>query len=482
MSAHDEIALPANENAEQSVLGALMLKPESLPLIADWLPRAAFSQERHQVLFQAITELADRGEPCDAVTMGERLESQGLADLAGGTGYVLHLANTTPTAANIVAYAEIVAEKHRLRTAMQIGSELIAAAGARNADSTAIAGAVVQRLASLQSATLRGGLVPARTGVKRWFADLHAKYETGDVVTGVATPWANLNEATHGFQPGELVMLAGRPSMGKSIFGDSIAVHEAIRCAQAGRGQVALFALETTREKLVRRAVSRLASVPHDWLVAPRQGQDDEAWWPRLADAARTIAEARLLIDDTPRLTAPQICARARRAALQEDVTMVVVDHAHIVGIPGKNPVHEIGEVSAALKGLGKDLHCPVIALGQLNRAVEGRANRRPTMADLRGSGNLEQDADVILFVHREDYYDADTHLRGVVEMELAKGRDLRNGVKLYFRNEYEFMRASEWEGAIPQAPVPERPMRSGGSGGFKRITPGGFDRSQIDS
>lgn len=482
MSAHDEIALPANESAEQSVLGALMLKPEALPLVADWLKPEAFYIAKHKALFQAISELAGKGEACDAVTMGEWLEAQGLAEVVGGVGYVLQLANTTPTAANIVAYAEIVAEKHRLRTAMQIGSELIAAAGARSAESTAIAGAAVQRLAGLQSATLRGGLVPARAGVKSWFADLHRKYESGHVVTGVGTPWENLNEATHGFQPGELVMLAGRPSMGKSIFGDSIALHEAIRCGIAGRGQVAVFALETTREKLVRRAVSRIASVPHDWLAAPRRGAEDESWWPRIADAAKTIAEARLLVDETPRLTAPEICARARRAALQDAVTLVVVDHAHIVGIPGKNITHEIGEVSAALKGLAKVLNCPVIALGQLNRAVEGRSNRRPTMADLRGSGNLEQDADVILFVHREDYYDADTHLRGVVEMDLAKGRDLRNGVKLYFRNEYEFMRAVEWEGAIPQAPVPERPMRSAGSGGFKRKPAGGFDRGQIDS
>lgn len=474
----NELELPHSVSAEQSVLGALMIKPESLPLVADWLSERAFFVDAHRVLYRAITELADRGDACDPVTIGDWLDSHGLADLVGGPGYVLRIANETPSAANIVAYAEIVAQRAQLREIMDIGGKLVAGAGERGADAAMVAGAAAAKLAELQAARLRGGLMPARAGVKAWFNDLFEKYEAGARVTGTPTPWDGINAATHGLQDGELVVLAGRPNMGKSILGDDIGVTVGTLCAAAGRGQVAVFALETTREKFVRRAISRTASVPHDWLVAPSKGTDDEAWWPRITSATQIISEARLLIDDTPALTVQQIIARARRAHLQEPVRLVIVDHLHIVRIAGRNVVQEIGDVSRGLKSLAKELGCPVVALAQLNRAVTGRTDRRPTMADLRSSGDIEQDADVVLLLHREDYYDADTHLRGVVEVELAKGRDVKTGARIYLRNEYDFMRAVDWEGPLPEPPAREQPAR--GNGGWKRGNGGygGKDRA----
>lgn len=472
-----ELELPHSVSAEQSVIGALMIKPESLPLVADWLSERAFFVDAHRVLYRAITELADRGDACDPVTIGDWLESHGLADIVGGSGYVLRIANDTPSAANIVAYAEIVAQRAQLREIMDIGGKLVAGAGERGADAAMVAGAAAARLGELQAARLRGGLVPARAGVKSWFNELYERYERSETVTGLATPWNALNELMHGFQDAELGVLAGRPNMGKSIYGDTLAFFAADICRELGRGQVLLFALETSKEKVIRRAVSRRASVPHKWLVAPTKGNDDESWWPRITGAVKELSDSRLQIDDTPALTVQQIVARARRAHLQEPVRFIVIDHLHIVRIPGKNIVHEIGDVTRSLKALAKELNCHVLALAQLNRGVTGRADRRPTMADLRASGDIEQDADVVLLIHREDYYEPSTHLAGVVEMELAKGRDVKTGAKVYFRNEYDFMRVADWEGPLPEPPAQERTPR--GNSGWKRNNAGsGKDRA----
>lgn len=469
MSAPQLLMPPHNISAEQSVLGALMLQQSALTLISDWLPESAFYRKSHRVIYRAISDLAGKQQPTDAVTLGEWFDSHGLIEIIGdddypGTSYILHLANTTPSAANVVAYAEIVLERARLRRAVDIGTTLTNAALATRAESGVVIATATHELAQLQHSTSRGGLVPVRQGVKEWFADLHKKYDAGNVVTGMPTPWHDLNKATHGFQDCELVIIAGRPSMGKSIFGDSIAIQEAIRLkASDAGGQALIFALETSKEKVVRRAVSRIASIPHDWLVAPVKGEEDESWWPRITSAAGILATASLQIDDQGGLTADEICARALRAHLQSPVRLVVIDHLHLVGIDGKNVAHEIGQNTAKFKGLAKKLNCPVIVLAQLNRAGTERSDRRPTMTDLRASGNIEQDADVIIFIHREDYYDRDSYLRGVVEAAVAKGRDLPAGTIIHLQNEYQFMRASDWVGPLPEPPREQPSKRSGG-------------------
>lgn len=479
---HDELEAPHDVGAEQSVLGALMIRPESLPMVADWLSEKAFFVDAHRVLFRAIVELSDKGVVCDPVTINDWLRANGLEDLVGGRGYALEISNNTPSAANIVAYAEIVAAKAQLRELMDLGSRIVTAAGKPGADAALVAGGATQKLGTMQAARLRGGLVPAKAGVKTWFAELFERYERSEVVTGLATPWEALNKLTHGFQNAELGILAGRPNMGKSVFGDTLGIHAAMLCSAQRRGQTLLFALETSKEKVIRRAVSRMATVPHDWLVAPTKGSDDEAWWPRITSATATLTDARLQIDDSAGLTVHQIVARARRAHLQKPVRFVVIDHLHKVRIAGKNIAFEIGEVTSALKELAKELNCHVLALAQLNRNLTGRNDRRPTMADLRNSGDIEQDADLIMFIHREDYYDPNTHLQGVVEMELAKGRDVKTGAKVYFRNEYDYMRVADWEGELPREPAPERPLRSAGGSGWKnRSNTKGKDAANAD-
>lgn len=457
MTGHDVMQLPAAIDAERSVLGALMLDPTAITRV-DWLTEGDFFRADHRVIFRAITALAGRGEPCDAITIGEWFDREGLAQDAGGRAYPVELANNTPSAANVVAYADIVAEQSRKRQAIDAAQRVIVDALDRGVSSVDVVAAAMQRFSQLPSSRLGGGLESVKPLLREWYYDLVRRYEIGDRVTGLPTPWANVNTATHGLQDGELIVLAARPNMGKSIAGFQLSTF-----AACGGQRAAVFSLEMTRVQVMRRCISARAEVPHDWLLAPSNGEDAELYWGRVTPAWTALQEVPLLIDDTPQLSIDQICARARRAHLQQRLRLVVVDHLHIIRRPGENEVRELGQISAALKGLAKDLGCPVVALAQLNRQLTGRPDKRPMMSDLRASGELEQDADVILFLHREDYYDRNTHLRGVVEMEIGKGRDVRTGQRIHLANRFDIMRLDDWVGDLPEPPVVERPApRSG--------------------
>jgi len=457
MTGQDAMQLPAAIDAERSVLGALMLDPTAITKV-DWLAESDFFRADHRVIFRAITALAGRGLPCDAITLGEWFDREGLAQEAGGRAYPVELANNTPSAANVVAYADIVAEQSRKRQAIDAAQRVIAEALDRGRSSVDVAAAAMQRFSQLPSSRLAGGLEAVKPLLREWYSDLFRRYEIGDRVTGLPAPWLNVNAATHGLQDGELIVLAARPNMGKSVAGFQLAM-----CAALVGHRSAVFSLEMTATQVMRRCVSALAEVPHEWLLAPSGGADAELYWGRVTRAMEGLTKAPLLIDDTPQLTIDQICARARRAHLQQQLRLVVVDHLHIIRRPGENEVRELGQISAALKGLAKDLRCPVVALAQLNRQLTSRPDKRPMMSDLRASGELEQDADVILFLHREDYYDRNTHLRGVVEMEIGKGRDVRTGQRIHLANRFDIMRLDDWVGDLPEPPVVERPApRSG--------------------
>lgn len=459
MSKPELVRLPTSREAEQAVLGGLMISPEAYQLVADLLNEEDFADKTHRVIYRAIGELARAEKPFDAVTLGEWLEGHSLSDLVGGTSYILQLANTTPSAANIAAYAEIVAEKARLREVMEVGARMQKAAGERGADAGSVVAASIVKLNALRSTSLAGGLTATKPMLQDWFADLHQRYESKTRVNGITTPWPELDEYTHGLQDSDLIIVAARPNMGKSIWGLNAAVHAALR-----HGHVAVFSLEMAKASCMRRSVSAIGNVPHEWLMAPTDDHyDAESYWNQVTVAMRQLGEARLLIDDTGALSAGQICARARRVHLRSRLRMVVIDHLHIVKTPGKDRTRELGEVSSAFKALAKDLKCPVVALAQLNRSVQGRDDKRPVMADLRDSGAIEQDADVILFMHREDYYDRNTHLQGVVEVEIGKGRDIKTGTRTYFQNRYDCMRLDTWHGPLPEAPKRESKKSSGG-------------------
>jgi replicative DNA helicase len=449
---------PQSIEAEQSVLGGIMIDHDAFVRVSEMLDETSFYRRDHRVIFRAMGELRDAKppKPLDAVTLGEWCESNGLAEEIGGSGYLIELASTTPSAANVSAYAEIVAEKAKLRQGIELGTSLVNECFmARGRTSADILGEFQLLLAAVQPIRSTG-LTLAHDTMKSWFERFAQRYDEGNHITGLPTPWHDLNQATNGLQDADLIIGAGRPAMGKSIIGGQIAAFTALRGEP-----VALFSLEMSTTSLHNRNVACLADVPHKFLRAPSE-RDDRDYLPKMSAAIRQLSKAPLYIDDTPGLTGPQICARAERLHLVKPLRLVVIDHLHIVSIKGRDPNTEIGQNTRLFKGLAKRLNCPVLVLAQLNRKLEDRTDKRPTMADLRASGDIEQDADVVLFFHRPDYYRKKgaekTH---ELEVIIGKGRDIEVGEPVVLREAYEYMRAEDWRGERPLPKEEDSPTRT---------------------
>jgi replicative DNA helicase len=435
---------PQSVEAEQAVLGGLMISENGWARVCGLLSADDFYRRDHQLIWRAIEELAEKQKPYDAVTMGEWFESMGQAEQVAGGAYLFELASTTPSAANIVAYAEIVAGKALQRRLIEVGTEIVNDGFQPDGkDVIDLLAEAQHRIVALQPKQ-RGGLQFGADSLNEWFDDLQRRYQAEDRMTGLPTPWKEVNDATHGLQGGELTLIAARPSMGKSIMGQNLALMNALR----GK-RVAMFSLEMNRNQIHRRNIASLMQVSHDWLLAPHDGED---YWPRVTEAIRTLRKANLYIDDTADLTIRQVMARARNLQFKEKIDLIVVDHIHDFKINAKEARFEYGGIAQGLKTLAKEFDIPVAGLAQLNRNVGNRADKRPTMTDLRESGELEQKGDLILFLHREDYYDKNTHLQGVVEVILAKGRDIEAGKTLYLKNDYAHMALRDWEGPLPEA------------------------------
>lgn len=425
----DHLRVPPHSiDAEQSVLGGLMLAPERLTDIAGWLSESDFYRRDHALIYRAICELAETNQPCDAVTMGEWFESQGIAELVGGSSYVLQLSNNTPSAANIVAYAEIVREKSALRTIIDVTTETAGAAFvAKGQTSKDLAAEAVQRLMQVSgSARLRGARSMADIG-KSWFAGLQKRMEQGGI-PGIPTPWGALNTKTGGLQRDQLIIWAGRPGSGKTA-AEMCAVTAA--ALAPGVGNHLVFSLEMSAEQLYSRAACALTGINSRFIREPEEA--DDIAWSKISTAVSQLRDARIIVDDTPGITIDQLKLRARREHMRSPLASIWIDHLHIMGRPGKTKEStEYGDITRELKGLAKSLGIPVNLLCQLNRKVEERANKRPIMSDLRESGAIEQDADVILFLYRDDYYVQQGIPRNgyqdVVEIIISKGRDIETG------------------------------------------------------
>lgn len=460
---------PMSIEAEQAVLGGLMLAPQAWPLVSELLTEADFYRRDHGLIWRAIEWLAEKKRLFDAVTVGEFLEARGYSEQVAGGAYLTELASTTPSAANIVAYAQIVGEKARKRRMIDIGTQMVNdgfTPDGREFDE--ILSDVQARLVELQPAQ-RGGLRKASESLAAWHARYCERFDTHAQMTGLPTPWAEFNTITHGLQPATLYLVAARPSMGKSILALNLSTMLALR----GK-TVALFSLEMSADDCHSRNVASLAQIPHDWILAPTREPDHN---DALSGAYRQLREAPLFIDDMPALTVRQFEARARRMHQRNPIDLLVIDHIHDFKIDSKLARFEYGAIAQAAKNLGKEWNIPVVALAQLNRNVTGRTDKRPTLGDLRESGELEQKGDVIVFLHREDYYDTPqetTHLQGVVEMHIAKGRNIRSGARINLRNSFDQMRLDDWEGPLPSAP-PKRPR--GQSVGFD-VGESGRDRA----
>lgn len=438
---------PQAIEAEQNVLGGLMLAPDALWRVMNLLSAEDFYRESHRLIWQAITELADKRQPFDVVTVGDWFTAKGLGEIVGNGADIYEMATNTWSAANIMAYAEIVRDKAVMRRLIDVGTAIVDNGfKPEGRDPAELLADAQQALIGMQPKQ-RGGLQPAKDSLGDWFDDLQRRYELGDKLTGMPTPWMEVNKATHGLQKGELILIAARPSMGKSIAGMNQALFTALR-----GNHTAVFSLEMGKRQIHRRNVASLGDVPHDWLLAPQEGED--SYWDRVNLALQRIKGAQLSIDDTSDLTISQLMARARMLHMKQPIELLVVDHIHDFKINAKEARFEYGKIAQGLKTLGKEFDCPVVALAQLNRGLSERKDKRPTLSDLRESGELEQKGDLIIFLHREDYYDKETHLKGVVEWMIAKGRDIEAGKTVHLRNDYAHMALRDWDGPFPFAPV----------------------------
>lgn len=443
---------PHDIAAEQAVLGALMLAPESLAKISDWLTEQDFYRADHRLIYRAVSALIGRGSPVDTVTLMDWFEANGLAEMIGGTSYLIELDNATASAARIVAYAEIVSEKSRLRAAITAGTNLVESAWKRGADAEQVIGTATHELAQMHASKLRGGLEPAKVGMKRMQAELMERYKRGPALLGQPWPWQALNRCTKGLRDGVLYIVGARPSMGKSIFGLQVALNNAMN-----GNNTAFFSVEMGADECMARAVACIGEIPHEWVESPNdKDMDADFYWSRLSAATQRIIEAPLLIDETPAITRAQLMARARRAHMQKPLRLIVVDHMHDMAIDPKQARFEYGQIAQDGKTLAKEFKCPVVLLAQLNRSVAGRTDKHPTMTDLRESGEIEQKGDVILFLHREDYYDKNTHMKGIVEVIPAKGRNIKTGETILLKNIFSEMRMGDWLDGWPEAPKPE--------------------------
>lgn len=428
-----EIKIPPHSvEAEQAVLGGLLLDNNAWDLIVDRISEVDFYLPKNRLIFQTIAELSKRNHPFDVVTIAESLKNIQELNNVGGDVYLFELARNTPSAANITAYADIVRERSILRQLIGITSDISNLAfnpnGLSSKEVLETAESKVFRIAEQES---RGaGPVDISSLLSKATARIDELYHTGGDISGLATGFKDLDTMTSGLHGSDLVIVAGRPSMGKTAFAINIAEHTAIKVKKP----VLVFSMEMPGESLALRMISSLSRVDQHKLRTGKLIHED---WPRIESAVSMLSETPMLIDDTPGLSPAELRARARRAAKKYgQLGLVVIDYMQLMQIQGfkENRTTEISEISRSLKNLAKELNAPVLALSQLNRSLEQRTDKRPVMSDLRESGAIEQDADLILFIYRDEVYDENSPEKGTAEILIAKQRNGPIGkIKLTF-------------------------------------------------
>ena len=433
---------PQNLEAEMSVLGGVLLENEALNRALEYLTTEDFYRESHRKIFNALIVLGDKSEPADMVTLTAVLKDRGELEDVGGSTYLATLVDYVPTAANINYYCKLVKEKSVARKLIEASTN-IATRGYEGGDMEEILDQAEKSIFEISENRIRPSYYPVRSILKDTFKSIEALYERKELVTGVPTGYHDLDKMTAGLQPSDLIVVAGRPSMGKTAFALNLVEYATTHADKAV--PAVIFSLEMSKEQLVQRMLCSLAKVDAGRLRTGHLGESD---WPKLTMAAGQLNETEIFIDDTPAISVLELRSKARRLKAEHGLGLIIVDYLQLMR--GSNPEsrqQEISEISRSLKALAKELGLPVVALSQLNRSLESRTDKRPMMADLRESGAIEQDADVIMFVYREAVYCEDCKSR---ERTCEKGHDKdaeviigkqRNGpigtVHLTFRGEF---------------------------------------------
>jgi len=426
---------PQNIEAEQSILGGILLDNHAVNSVLEILKVDDFYGEAHRKIFLSIVDLSEKNEPSDLITLSNILRDKKQIDDVGGVAYLASLVDNVPSAANIAYYSKIVKEKSILRRLIGVSTEILNKSYNTTADVENVLDDAEHAIFEISENKIKPSFFPLKDIIKDSFKAIEKLYEKKALITGITTGFEELDRITSGFQKSDLVIIAGRPSMGKTALAINIAQNAAIEMGIS----VALFSLEMSKEQLAIRMLSSEARVDSQRL---RKGFLGETDWPKLTTAAGRLSEASIFIDDTPAISALEMKAKSRRLKAEKGLGLIVLDYLQLMR--GRNMSlpreQEISEISRSLKALAKELDVPVVALSQLNRQVETRTDKRPFMADLRESGAIEQDADVILFIYRDELYNKseDNPEKGLAEIIVGKQRNGPTGkVKLAFLSEY---------------------------------------------
>lgn len=434
---------PQNIEAEQSVLGAMLIEKEAIPKVMEILRDTDFYREAHRVIFNAMLELYNKNEAVDMITVTEILKRDNKLEDVGGIAYVTSLANAVPTAANVTHHASIIEEKSILRQLVSVSTQIASMGYEANDDVKNIIDSAESKILEISNRKKTADFTPINEIVLDSFKSIEALMGNKNGLTGLPTGFEDLDNLTSGLHGSDFIILAARPSMGKTAFALNVVQNVAIRAAKKVGGApktVAFFSLEMSKEQLVQRMLCAEANIDSQRL---RIGELRDEDWAMLINTADTLSSANIYIDDTAGITAMDMRSRARRLKAEHGLDLIVVDYLQLMQGSGKknnsgDRQQEVSEISRSLKALARELDVPVIALSQLSRSVEARQVKRPMLSDLRESGSLEQDADIVAFLYREDYYNPETENKNITELIIAKHR---NGpvdtVNLFFHKQY---------------------------------------------
>lgn len=441
---------PHNREAEQSVIGAIFLEPQALITASEILMADDFYSNAHKIIFETMLRLSDQGKAIDVVTVTEELSAKKEIEDVGGLSYLLELANAVPTAANVAHYAKIVEEKALLRRLIRVATKIVEDGYTREDEVEALLGEAEKKMMEVANRKNAGDFKHVKDVLVETFDNIEQLQSQKGDVTGIPTGFRDLDNITAGFQRNDLIIVAARPSVGKTAFALNVAQSVAVQA----RENVAIFSLEMGAEQLVMRMLCAEGNIDAQVLRTGALTTDD---WGKLTMAMGSLSNSGIFIDDTPGVRINEIRAKCRRLAQENGLGMILIDYLQLIqgnGKPGENRQQEVSEISRSLKGLARELKVPVIALSQLSRGVEQRQDKRPMMSDLRESGSIEQDADIVAFLYRDDYYDKESESKNMIEIIIAKQRNGPTGtVTLAFKKEFNKFINVDWSQMPPPPP-----------------------------
>lgn len=409
--------MPNNQEAEQSVIGSMILDKNAIATVLEKLQADDFHRDGHKIIFQAILDLFTKDTPIDLVTLADHLKSIDKLEYVGGISYLTEIASSVPTTLNLISYINIVSDKSMLRKLIRASTEIMDDSYTKQDEVNAVVEEAEKRIFNIAEKRNSGGFEAISTILERGFVEIERVYNNKGTTTGVSTPFPELDRMTSGFQKGDMVLIAARPSMGKTTFALNLAEHAALREGKS----IAIFSLEMGMDQLAYKFLCSEANVE---LTKLRNGDLDDRDWENIARASGPLSQAKIYIDDTAGISVTEMRSKCRRLKLEHGIDLILIDYLQLMSGKGESRQQEVSEISRSIKALAKEMQCPVIALSQLSRAPEQRADHRPMLSDLRESGSIEQDADLVMFLYRDEYYNQDTEDKNIAECIIAKQRN----------------------------------------------------------